>query len=308
MLVSRPNKHEFNKIQSLGSFDQIVFNDLDLLPLAALLTNNGHAAGNRTGCHLDLHEYFPDQGVGLIWRLLFRRYGQWLQSIVHTTSWSTVTTVSPSIANLYVKAQIFAEVSCILSAPEKHDLEVVQCAADRIDLIYHGLADLHRGLLDLVDLISTLDNRFHLNFILVGSQRNISKLKKKAKPYVHRIHFLPSVETQQIVNAINQFDIEVIFFPPITLNLFHALPNKYFEAVQANLAVLHGPSPSMQSLSEQFGFGIATKDWNFLSLSTTLNSLTSKTINDLKTKSNEATNVLCSEVEGVKFMKLISGA
>ena len=239
--------------------------------------------------------------------MLFKRYGQWLQSIIHTTSWSTVSTVSPSIANLYVKAQIFDEVSCILSTPKKHNLDVIQCTENRIDLVYHGLADLDRGLLNLVDLMSTLDYRFHINLMLVGSQRNISKLRKRAKLYDHRIHFLPSVETLQIVNAINRFDIEVIFFPPITLNLFHALPNKYFEAVQANLAVLHGPGPSMQSLSEQFGFGIATRDWSFQSVSTILNSLTSKTVNDLKTKSNEAANTLCSEVEGVKFMKLIYG-
>ena len=112
--------------------------------------------------------------------------------------------------------------------------------------------------------------------------------------------------TLEIAKTINQFDIEMIFFSPITQNLANCLPNKFFEAVQANLAILHGPNREMQLLTKQFGFGICTDSWHFYDLVKTVNSIQPDFINYLKMKSKAANDIFCAETEGVKFINLIS--
>ena len=307
LLIEQPNRLLKQSLHELGGFDLIVFNDIDLLPLAMKFKNDPQISRNETRFHLDLHEYFPNHGLGLIWKTLFKKYGNWLQSQLPTQLWDSVSTVAPSIAKLYEQSQIFREVSYVLSAPRLEEMSATECTKERIDLIYHGVADLSRGLVQLIDLVQQLDNRFHLNFMLVGSKRNITLLMKKAKRTAERIHFLDAVETNKIALAINQFDIEVIFYLPHTLNLLNALPNKYFEAVQAKLAILHGPSPSMLDLSAQYDNGIFIDNWSYIALAEKLNSLTVDEINLCKLNSIKASRELSSYNEGLRFVKIVEG-
>ena len=307
LLIEHPNRKLIQALCKLGTFDLIVFNDIDLLPLAMRLKQNEQISRIDTRFHLDLHEYFPDHGIGLVWKLLFKHYGKWLQNQLSAEQWDSVSTVAPSIAKLYEQSQIFREVSYVLSAPQYEDIRPTECVNERIDLVYHGVADLDRGLVQLIRLVKSLDERFHLNLMLVGSKRDISALMESAKDEIDRIHFCDPVKTTEIARAINQFDIEVIFFVPHTLNLRYALPNKYFEAVQAKLAVIHGPSPSMQVLSDKYRNCIQVDDWNFASLGERLNLLTVDEINTYKMNSVKASFEFSSENEGVRFLGIVEG-
>ena len=306
LLIEQPNQKLFNSILSDGSFDQIIFNDLELLPLAIKVTSASQTKKKTARLHLDLHEFFPDHGTGFLWRLLFRYHTRWLLNLTKSVPWNSVSTVSSAIAKLYEEYEIFENVSCIYNAPNQENFSIVQCTNDRIDLVHHGVADRARGLIQLIDLINLTDQRIHLNLLLIGSRRQISKLKKKSRLNQHRIHFLEPVPTLEIAKTISQFDIEIIFFSPITQNLANCLPNKFFEAVQANLAILHGPNPEMQLLTKQFGFGICTDSWHFYDLVKTVNSIQPDFINYLKMKSKAANDIFCAETEGVKFINLIS--
>ena len=307
LLIEHPNRYLRQALYKLGNFDLVVFNDIDLLPLAIKLKQDEQIARIDTRFHLDLHEYFPDHGIGLTWRLLFKCYSEWLQTELSAETWDSISTVSPSIAELYEESKILNSVSYILSAPKKETLQIARCSENRIDLVYHGTVDLRRGLMDLVNAVQYLDNRFHLNLVLVGSARNISKLERQARNRPERIHFWDSVPTTEIAKLISRFDIEVIFYIPKSLNLLHALPNKYLEAVQANLAIIHGQSPSMQTISDRYGNGITVGGWTFEALIERLNLLTTHEINSLKTNSSIARSDLCSEVEGVRFLNLVEG-
>jgi hypothetical protein len=307
LLVEHPNRYLTQALFKQGNFDLIVFNDIDLLPLAIKFKKNRQISRSNTRFHLDLHEFFPDHGIGLMWKLLFKSYSRWLQNQLSTEMWDTVSTVAPSIAKLYEHSEIFQKVSYVLSAPRYEDIEPSECTNERIDLVYHGVADLGRGLIQLIELLSILDERFHLNLMLVGSKRNISALMKCAKDHIGRIHFYDPVKTTEIARAINQFDIEVIFFVPHTLNLRYSLPNKYFEAVQAKLAVVHGPSPSMQTLSDKYKNAIQVDDWNFASLAERLNLLTVDEINTHKMNSVKASFEFSSENEGSQFIGIVEG-
>jgi hypothetical protein len=307
LLFKQINHHILQEIESNHKFDVVVFNDLDLLPFASELLRIDALSNPKAHFHLDLHEYFLDHGIGFIWRLLFKKYASWLQQQIDPKIWDSVSTVSPSIAKLYEDSKIFDNVASVLSTPKKESLPVKRCSESEIHLVYHGTVDFSRGLLELVDIIQHLDNRFHLNLVLVGSANKIAKLRNRAKKYSHRIHFWDPVPTKDIAKLINQFDIEVVFYIPTSLNLLHALPNKYFEAVQANLAIIHGKSPSMQAMSNRYGNGITVDSWTFEALADSLNNLSVHDIDSCKVKSSHAGAELCSEMEAFRFMELIAG-
>jgi hypothetical protein len=307
-LFKQVNKNILKKIDSNEFFNVVVFNDLDLLPFVQEVRQLKVCSDLQTHFHLDLHEYFPDHGIGFVWQMFFKQYSFWLQTQIDPTSWDSVSTVSPSIAKLYEQSRIFDSVASILSTPKRETLPIKQCSETRIDLVYHGAVDLSRGLNELIDAVQNLDNRFHLNLVLVGSAGKIMKLQKRAKANSERIHFWDPVPTEDIAKLINRFDIEIIFYFPTSLNLLHAMPNKYFEATQANLAILHGQSPSMQAISMQYGNGILVEDWTYNALTDRLNNLSAEKINSLKASSLLAGEELCSEVEGHRFLKLVEGS
>ncbi len=307
-LFKQINKNTLKTIDANNDFNVVVFNDLDLLPFAHEVKQLQICSRLQTHFHLDLHEYFPDHGIGFVWQLLFKQYVFWLLTQIHPTSWDSVSTVSPSLAKLYEQSKIFDSVASILSTPKRERLPITQCSESRINLVYHGAVDLNRGLNELVDAVQNLDNRFHLNLVLVGSARKIMKLRKRAKINSERIHFWDPVPTEDIAKLINRFDIEVIFYIPTSLNLLHAMPNKYFEATQANLAILHGQSPSMEAMSKRFGNGILVEDWTYNALTDRLNNLSADEINSLKASSLLAGEELCSEVEGYRFLELVEGS
>jgi len=66
----------------------------------------------------------------------------------------------------------------------------------------------------------------------------------------------------EICQALNDYDMGIFLLPPVNFNYAHALPNKFFEFIQARLAVAIGPSPEMASIVEEYGFGVVAKSFN----------------------------------------------
>jgi hypothetical protein len=108
------------------------------------------------------------------------------------------------------------------------------------------------------------------------------------------------------VKSINKYDLEIIFFPPKSLNLLHSLPNKYFEAIQARIGVVHGPSINMSLLSKEHGFSIEVPTWDYQELALTLNRYSSADIYEKKMRAAESSKLYCAEVEARKFLAHLS--
>jgi hypothetical protein len=89
--------------------------------------------------------------------------------------------------------------------------------------------------------------------------------------------------------------VSIVFLPPTNFNLANALPNKFFEAVQARLGVIVGPSPAMVSLVREYGFGTVTEDFTTDALTATLKSLTPELVSGWKQAAHEAAHALSAE-------------
>jgi hypothetical protein len=103
------------------------------------------------------------------------------------------------------------------------------------------------------------------------------------------------VPYQRLIPETAGYDIGVYILEPLSFNLRHALPNKFFEFIQARLAVAIGPSPEMQALVERHGCGVVAADFDPRSLAAALNALSGEQIEQLKARSHQAASLLNAE-------------
>jgi glycosyltransferase involved in cell wall biosynthesis len=289
-------------------YDLVIANDLDFLPWCTDVIYGSSLSNGKTKWHLDLHEYFGDQGHGNLWKLLFRKYHQWLFTYTKSDLWTTRSTVAEGIADLYSKFADFKDMKIVRNAPRYSGLLPTLTQEDKIMLVYHGVADLGRGLEGLVRSIKHLDDRFELHLFLMGDARAITKLKKivSRDSVAKKVMFHQPVNIEDIPTAINPYDLEVIFYPPLTENLRHALPNKFFEAIQAGIGVVIGDSTNMRAIVDSEKLGLVVDGWAWADLVSALNGLDRAMVNEFKSNASIASKKLNSEYERKNFLSEIA--
>ncbi|MCX7521048.1 glycosyltransferase [Microbacterium sp. STN6] len=298
--------------QDLGAdgtrYDLILINDMDLLPwivLASpsLLSARGHV-------HLDVHEYHawaPPSRWGRIAKILFAGYHEWTKSFVASPVFATRTTVAGGIAALYAREYGVPRAAVVRNAPDFVNALPSPVNPDHIGLVYHGNADLKRGFDLLIQAVELLDSRFYLTLMLTGAEDGKAAVRALAGGNP-RIHFVDPVPLLQVAQRINEFDLEVMFFPPVTENLRNALPNKLFEAVQGRLGLVIGKSPEMVRIIEQYGNGVVTPEWTAASLASTINGLSAERVVELKHCSDTAARELSASAERERFLAAVEFA
>jgi glycosyltransferase involved in cell wall biosynthesis len=196
----------------------------------------------------------------------------------------------------------------VRNAPRYSGLLPTLTQEDKIMLVYHGVADLGRGLEGLVRSIKHLDDRFELHLFLMGDARAITKLKKivSRDSVAKKVMFHQPVNIEDIPTAINPYDLEVIFYPPLTENLRHALPNKFFEAIQAGIGVVIGDSTNMRAIVDSEKLGLVVDGWAWADLVSALNGLDRAMVNEFKSNASIASKKLNSEYERKNFLSEIA--
>jgi hypothetical protein len=99
----------------------------------------------------------------------------------------------------------------------------------------------------------------------------------------------------EIVARASHYNIGLYLLQPTGFNASHALPNKFFEFVQARLAIAIGPSPEMARLVTRFDCGIVATDFKPETLAARMNALTAGEISEYQHAANRAAEVLCAE-------------
>ena len=193
----------------------------------------------------------------------------------------------------------------VRNSPPFHDQPPSAVDPQNIKLAFHGMASWARGFRDIIDAMRMLDKRFTMTFMLTGSQTVIDELAEYARDLGDRVKIVPPVHMSEISEAINQYDLEIIFFRPLNRNLEYALPNKFFEAVQGRLGLVIGQSPMMAEIVKQSENGIIVDGWTAADLAAAIGSLTAEQIAKFKAASDRAAHTLNAEVEGVVFLQMI---
>lgn len=292
----RDEKKEIVEKLKNEKFSNIIANDFDTLPIAFAL------ASEDTKILFDAHEYAPQHFEDqLEWRLLVQPMAldicrKFIPKV------SKASTVCESIAQKY-EENFGKKFAVITNAPDFAELFPTPVNADKIRIIYHGVASESRKTDKQIEMMRYLSNRFELNLMIMGEAFYIEKLENLAREF-ENIKFLPPVKTKEIPHFTNQFDIGLFLLPPTNTNYQYALPNKFFEYIQARLAVAIGPSLEMQRFVKNYDLGIVSNDFSPQSMAKAIEQLSAEKIKYYKSQSNKYAFETSADGNKEKFLEL----
>lgn len=203
-------------------------------------------------------------------------------------------TVSHGIADEYekiygVKAKVMP------NAPNFANLKPSESDGSSIRMIHHGGLRPSQKVENMIFLMDELDERFYLDFMFVdGNTRYFNKLRRLASKN-RRIGFKEPVPLGDVLSTINEYDVGLHLLSPTSFNNQMALPNKFFEFIQARLALAIWPSPEMARITKHFQCGIVAEDFSIVSMARKLNSLTHEGVAQYKKNTDDAARELCSD-------------
>jgi hypothetical protein len=269
--------------------DLILANDLSALPLAL------RCARGRPVLY-DAHEYAPGEYAdALKWRLTLGRLNRAFCA-KYLKQTSSMLTVCQGIADEYAR-NYHVRPKVVHNAPSLQHLSPSPVRNGAVRMIHHGVASSVRKLEQMIEIMNELDDRFSLDLMLVEEDPGYMTHLRQLARSNPRIRFVAPVPMPQICARINDYDVGLYLLPPDNFNHQHALPNKFFEFVQARLAVAIGPSPEMAALVHRYGCGIVADSFEPGALVRALSALDASSLAGLKRASDKAAQLLCFEHE-----------
>ena len=248
-------------------FDLIISHDLSLLPFVWDIKRAD------TKVLLDAREYYPrnydDQWR---WRLSEKQFNTYLCKN-YLKRCDKVITVSEGLAHEYAR-EFQVEPEVIMSMPDYQALQPVSVNPDRIKIIYHGLVGASRKTEIMIEMMGFVDERFQLDLMLMPRDDSYFHQIVAMAESRRNVKIIPPVAMNEIVPFINSYDIGLFLVPPTNFNLTYTLPNKFFEFIQARLAIAIGPSIEMKRLVGKYDCGVVSRDFDPRSLAEELNKLT----------------------------------
>ena len=222
----------------------VLSNDLDTL-LANFL------ASRCKGIPLvyDSHELFPETPELIdrpIKKKMWERLESWiLPKIQHSY------TVCESIAKYYkdkygIVMKVVRNVSYLSDDLPKSE--------NSNFIIYQGNMNPGRGLGLAIEMMSFLDD-FKLKIIGDGEELNALKRLAQQKAVEHKVEFLGRLSFDDLKLHTKQASIGILFEEPLGLSFEYSLPNKLFDYIHANTAVLASPLVEVKTIIENYQVG-----------------------------------------------------
>lgn len=270
------------------SWDAVLANDADAVGLAL-------AQRSRHGVHADLHEYAPRQKEDVWkWRVFVAPFQSWMCRRFATRA-NSVTTVGAGIAAEYARVyRIPAGV--VTNAAPFADLAPTAVGTP-LRLVHSGAALRDRNILALVDAVEASSNDVTLSLYLAPNDPAfLDEVRQRAEAST-RVRLHDPVPYEALVTTLNGYDVGLHLLPPVNFNNTWALPNKFFDYVQARLGVVIGPSPEMARVLAEGEFGAVTDDFTVAALTRLLDSLTAAQVHDWKQAAHEAALALSGEAQ-----------
>ena len=280
-----------------GSFDGILANDLNTVPLALSLRP-------RLGVHADLHEFAPrEKEDDLKWRLFVAPFMRWLCR-TYLPRVKSATTVSWGIAREYEK-DYGLKFGVVTNAAPYAD-RVPMPVHDPIRMIHSAAGQRYRKLENFIDAMRSAPPGVELDLIVVPHEPDYVDELKALGAGVPGLRFRDPVAYSELVNTVAEYDVAITFLPPTNFNLANALPNKFFEAVQARVGLVIGPSPEMERLLHQYSLGVVATDFSVEALTTVFRELDPEQIEAFKAAAHRAARALSSEEQDGEWARPIA--
>ncbi|MGM7697401.1 glycosyltransferase family 1 protein [Microbacterium sp. A84] len=269
-------------------WDAIIANDVDAVGLA-LAQESVH------GVHADLHEYAPRQKEDVLkWRLFVAPFIRWMcrRFVVKASS---TTTVGQGIADEY--ARVYGMRPGVVTNAAPYSSLGATPVDDPIRLVHSGAALRDRNILAIVDAVEATDADVDLALYLTPNDPAFLAEVRARADNSPRITLHDPVPYAQLSATLNSYDVGIHLLPPVNFNNTWALPNKFFDYVQARLGVVIGPSPEMARVLGERGFGAVTDGFDVSDLTRLLDDLTAEKVAAWKHAANDAAADLSGETQ-----------
>ncbi|MFK5646658.1 glycosyltransferase [Ornithinimicrobium sp. LYQ121] len=269
-----------------GSYDVVLANDADTLPVALDLAPAG-------GLHLDLHEYASRQSEeSWRWRLFVAPYYRWLLRR-YAPAADSVSTVGTWLAREYRREFGLGPVVVPNAAPfaDRSPTPV----GSPLRLVHSGLARRGRSLYVMIEAVRAAARPLTLDLYLMPNDPGYLQELRELAADLPRVRFHDPVPPDRLGESLAACDVGVFVLPPVNFNYRFTLPNKFFDFVQARLAVVVGPSPEMADLVRHHGLGVVTEDFTAESLAAALDALTDEQVAGFKAASHAAASELSAQ-------------
>lgn len=294
-----------------GEYGLIVFNEFEFAPWVEDGREFGPQAlrGLR---HLDLHEFRnPNVRRRTLGGRLTGSHYRWVRKHLGSVRFTSRTVVNTQIGQLYADEFGFPVPAEVRNAPAfVPDLNPSPVDPTNIRLLFHGLPSWRRGFVEILTALEELPAHFSMTFMLMPNPSVHARLRAAiaSHPARERIHIVPPAPMREITQRINQYDVEIIFYKPYEPNLQYAMPNKFFEAAQARLAIVVGETPTMASIVREYGHGVVVPEFTARALRETIAALTVERVERMKENAAVAAAAINSASEGAAFLSAISAA
>lgn len=269
-------------------FDLVVANEARALPLAHRVAAGAPVWG-------DMHEWAPQERTHVLsWRLLVAPFMTWVcrEYLPRTEA---VSTINGSIAELYER-EFGVSSRVVRNAIDLRPLGPTPVDPDRIRLVHSGGAVPGRSIETLIEATKRLDERFTLDLYLVkarGSDAYWQSLVDAAATS-DRINVHDPVPPAELPSVLNAYDVGVFVLPPRTMNHRLMLPNKFFDMVQARLALVFSTAVETDALIERYRLGRISPGFGVDELVETLSGLTAEAVAGYKANADVAARSLNS--------------
>jgi hypothetical protein len=270
----------------VGEFDIVLANDLNTVPLALSL-------GARKGVHADLHEFAPrEKDNEWRWRAAVAPFMRWLCR-AYLVRVDSATTVGNGIARQYEKDYGIPFGVVTNAAP--YAALIPRPVGDPIRLVHSGAAQRFRRLHNYIEAMRSVQPGVTLDFVLMPNEPDYLAEMKQLAADVPAVTFREPVPYPKLVETMAEYDVAITVLPPVNFNQANALPNKFFESVQARIGQIIGPSPEMAEMITHYGFGMTTDGFGALDLRKAIRALDAHTISEWKRAADGAAEELSSE-------------
>ncbi|STP11952.1 glycosyltransferase [Helicobacter mustelae] len=300
-LVYTHNRLEIVDFLKERCFDVIICHDLVLLPIVLAYKKSAKVI-------FDAREFYPKQcSNNLRWRILFAGFNHFLCK-TYLKKADKILTVSQGLQKAYMEQYgINSEVFYSLS--KFYDLKPHPIEENTIKIIYHGSANPERQIEKTIEIMDYCQNRFSLDLMLVCQdpkyQQKLQKMVEERQKRGCRIRIIPPVPFEEIVPFSSQYDIGLYALPKANFNLEFTIPNKFFEYIQARLALVVIPNSEMQEILQKYQNGVVARSYAPKEIASTINALTHEEIKRMKKNSDKAAEILNSKHNQLKIKRIL---
>lgn len=267
-------------------FDVVIANDVQAVPLALRLRPNG-------GVVADLHEYWPRlHEENPAWMRWISPYYRWICR-KYVSKAAATSTVSRGLATEYDREFGFHPALVTNAAPFAA-LEP-SAVSKPIRLVHSGAGLRNRDLGLMVDAVGASAADVTLDLYLTPNHPDyLDELRAKAAT-TGKVRVCDPVPYADLVATLNEYDVGLFVLPPANFSYRHALPNKFFDFIQARLGVIVGPSPELEPYVRDHDIGMVTAEPDAASLTACIDALTEVDVARFKRNASSSARQLSAE-------------